>query len=86
MRVCQRTVAGHRDDARAPFHCARASRFERRRAAVELPCDTAQTACHIGKSMFPFDVIMFGRRDRFIGRTRKPNRFGLTGRRYRARQ
>jgi hypothetical protein len=33
----QRTVERHRGDAaRAPFHYARASRFERQRAAAEL--------------------------------------------------
>jgi hypothetical protein len=33
----QRTVERHRGDAaRAPFHCARASRIRRQRAAAEL--------------------------------------------------
>jgi hypothetical protein len=54
----QRTVERRRGDAaRAPFHCARASRFKRQRAAAELRRYTARLAYRIGKSMSPFDAI-----------------------------
>jgi hypothetical protein len=48
----QRTVARHRGDAaRAPFHCARASRFKRQRAAAELRRYT------VGRALLSFKRI-----------------------------